>query len=698
MAVVRTSSGKCKRCYTCVRQCPVKAISVEQGMAQVIEDFCVSCGTCVRVCNQKAKEVDSDVERVRQAFAANREVVALIAPSFPASFHFCAPTQVVAALKILGFSRVVEVAYGAELVARESRRLLFNPAIRKPLIASPCPVVVFLIEKHFPHLLPHLAPIVSPVIAIGRYLRARETGTPATLVFIGPCIAKKQEIRDPSVAGIVDLALTFREVKEMLRDRGLDPSRLDGVPADPPHPGEGRVFPLVGGILKAGGIGTDILDRRIAIIEGHHETMEFLSSFEEHAPDQEFIDILFCRGCIDGVEIDSDLSYLQKHRKILELVGESRHLNPSSLPEVPLTRRYEDRKRRLVEPTEEQINLILTSFGKRSPEDQLNCGACGYRTCRDKARAVFHGFAEPEMCLPHIIRQLEESCTELQRSHEELKKAQDELVHSEKLASLGQLSAGVAHELNNPLGGILLFSNILLDRLKKERAKAAGQGPATAGPEAGPAGSNGTGSNGAGGNDPGIPEELDVIVKEATRCRNIVRGLLDFARQSKLQRTHVDLVALLREIIALSMRTAPAGIKAQEDFPPDLPPCLLDPVQIRQALTNLINNAIEAMPNGGVLTVAVRPLPERQQVEVTIADTGVGIPEENLSKLFTPFYTTKGIGKGTGLGLAITYGIVKMHRGTITVQSKPGEGTRFTIVLPVENGHSETPIGFHGKF
>ena len=685
MSVVRTSSGKCKRCYTCVRQCPVKAISVEQGMAQVIEDFCVSCGTCVRVCNQKAKEVDSDVERVRQAFAANREVVALIAPSFPASFHQCAPTQVVAALKILGFSRVVEVAYGAELVARESRRLLFNPAVRKPLISSPCPVVVFLIEKHFPHLLPHLAPVVSPLIATGRYLRARETGIPATLVFIGPCIAKKQEIRDPSVAGIVDLALTFREVKEMLRDRGLDPARLDGVPADPPHPGEGRVFPLVGGILKAGGIGTDILDRRIAIIEGHHETMEFLSSFEEHAPDQEFIDILFCRGCIDGVEIDSDLSHLQKHRKILELVGESRHLNPSSLPEVHLARRYEDRKRRLVEPTDEQINLILTSFGKRSPEDQLNCGACGYKTCRDKARAVFHGFAEPEMCLPHIIRQLEESCTELQRSHEELKKAQDELVHSEKLASLGQLSAGVAHELNNPLGGILLFSNILLDRLKKGGALNAGSETAGQGPE-------------TGGSGNGVPEEIDVIVKEATRCRNIVRGLLDFARQSKLQRTHVDLVALLREIIALEMRAAHEGIKAIEEFPPDLPPCLLDPVQIRQALTNIIHNALEAMPGGGVLTVAVRPLSALHQVEVTISDTGVGIPEENLSKLFTPFYTTKGIGKGTGLGLAITYGIVKMHRGAIAVHSKPGEGTRFTIVLPVENGHAETPIGFHGKF
>lgn len=667
MAVVRTITGKCKRCYTCVRNCPVKAISVEQGMAQVLDDFCVSCGTCVRFCTQKAKEVVTDVPQVKRAFVDNAEVVAMLAPSFPASFHDCSPQQLIAALRVLGFTKVVEVAYGAELVGRESRRLLFNPKVPKPIISSPCPVVVFLIEKHFPHLLPHLAPVVSPMIAMGRYLRGTEHGTPATLVFIGPCIAKKQEIRDPNLAGVVDFALTFRELKEMLRERGLDPTRLNGVPFDPPHPGEGRIFPLVGGILKSGGIGTDILDRRVAIIEGHHETMEFLSTFEEHAPDQEFIDILFCRGCIDGVEIDTKLSHLQKTRKIQELVGESRHLNPSSLPEINLTRRFENRKRQLIEPTNEQIDLILTSFGKRSPEDQLNCGACGYKTCRDKARAVFHGFAEPEMCLPHIIRQLEESCTKLKFSHEQLKKAQDELVHSEKLASLGQLSAGVAHELNNPLGGILLFSNILLDRTKKSQ-------------------------------EGGIPEELDVIVKEATRCRNIVRGLLDFARQSKLQRAQVDLVALLREIVSIEMRAAPPGLRAEETFDPQLPPCQLDPVQFRQALTNIIHNAIEAMPQGGTLTVSARLVPDTQQIEVLIGDTGVGIPEENLSKLFTPFYTTKGIGKGTGLGLAITYGIVKMHRGTITVNSKPGQGTRFTIMLPLENHAPEAPVGFHGKF
>ncbi|HNV71268.1 MAG TPA: [Fe-Fe] hydrogenase large subunit C-terminal domain-containing protein, partial [Candidatus Ozemobacteraceae bacterium] len=530
------------------------------------------------------------------------------------------------------------------------------------LIASPCPVVVSLIERHYPHLIKFLMPTVSPLVATGRYLLENDP-TPSIKVFIGPCIAKKEEIQDPQLKGVIDHALTYREVKEMFKARAIDPAKLHGMPADPPHPGQGRVFPLVGGILKTAGMGTDILDDRIAIIEGHHETLEFLRTFDEnHPPRCDFVDILFCRGCIDGVEMDSELSHLDKHRKVCEFVSESRHLNPSSLPEVNLKRPYQDRKLRTMEPTAEEITEILRMFGKHKPEDELNCGACGYRTCREKARAVFQGIAEPEMCLPEIIKQLEKTVVDLNISHEELKKAQDELVHSEKLASLGQLSAGVAHELNNPLGGILLFSNMLQEKLAQI------------------------------GKDT-LPEEIDIIVKEATRCRNIVRGLLDFARQSKLQKTRIDIGELLAEISTIERRAAPQGVQFVEEYDPALPPTMLDPVQIRQALTNIIHNAVEAMPQGGTLKIVTRHSALTQTAEITIADSGVGIPDNSISKLFTPFFTTKGVGKGTGLGLAICYGIIKMHRGSINVQSSVGKGTTFNISLPLESPPEETVIG-----
>ncbi|MFZ2955506.1 MAG: [Fe-Fe] hydrogenase large subunit C-terminal domain-containing protein [Candidatus Ozemobacteraceae bacterium] len=665
MGVVKEVGGRCKRCYTCVRNCPVKAIIVEGGEAKVFDEFCVSCGTCIRVCNQKAKEVENHSDQVLAAIEAHRngtgpEVIAMLAPSFPASFHDSQPKQVIEAFHKLGFSRVVEVAFGAELVGREAKRLLNDPKVRKPIIASPCPVVMGLIEKHFPELICFLAPTVSPLMALARYLQSQEKQR-SIKVFIGPCIAKKEEIHDPEVAGLVDYVLTFREAKMIFKEKKIRPVELVGMPADPPHPGEGRVFPLMGGILKTGGIGTDILDPRIAIIEGYHETMEFLRSFQNVPPRQEFIDILFCRGCIDGVEMDSPLPHLEKQRRIAEFVGESRHLNPSSLPEVDLHRSYTDRKRRLAEPIEQEIVEIMTLFGKFKPEDELNCGACGYPTCREKARAVYHGFAEPEMCLPQIIKQLESSVEELRISHDDLKKAQDELVHSEKLASLGQLSAGVAHELNNPLGGILLFSNLLLEKLQQQAREE-------------------------------VPEELEVIVKEATRCRNIVRGLLDFARQSKLQKTKIKLGELLSEITAIERRGAPASVHFEQKYDPALPSTMLDPVQIRQAFTNIIHNAVEAMPMGGTLTVRTRHIQASQQAEVVISDSGVGIPEDALPKLFTPFYTTKGIGKGTGLGLAISYGIIKMHRGGITVSSTFGKGTSFVILLPIETSNEDANI------
>ncbi len=656
MSVVKTTSGKCKRCYTCVRNCPVKAISVEAGMAKVLDDLCVSCGTCVRVCTQKAKLVDNDIEPVQKALSEGQPLSALVAPSFPASFHNTHAKQVVAGLKRLGFSKVIEVAFGAELVGREAQRLMNSPLSNRPIISSACPVVVSLVEMHFPELIPHLAPIVSPLLALGRYLRATETA-PMKLVFIGPCIAKKQEIRDPNLSGLIDFALTFHEVKLLLSEKGIKCHEIPGLPMDPPYPGQGRIFPLMGGLLRTGGIGTDILDSRIAIIEGYPETLEFLSTFKRSPSRLEFVDLLFCRGCIDGVEIDSPLSHTEKQRKILELVAESRHLNPSSLPEIELKRNFEDRKKRLAEPTEAQVTAILKEFGKEKPEDELNCGACGYISCREKAKAVFHGFAEPEMCLPQIIKQLEDGYTMLRQSHDQLKKAQDELVHSEKLASLGQLSAGVAHELNNPLGGILLFSNLLLEKLQKEPADE-------------------------------VPEELQVIVKEAARCRNIVRGLLDFARQSKLQRTSVDISALASEILGIVMRSSGPEIRKQETYDPLFPPTLVDPVQFRQALTNIIQNAMEAMPKGGTCSVSTRFIPDIHEGEVVISDTGTGIPEDVVPKLFTPFFTTKGIGKGTGLGLAISYGIIKMHRGTISVKTRPGEGTSFIIRFPVEEAAS----------
>ncbi len=231
-----------------------------------------------------------------------------------------------------------------------------------------------------------------------------------------------------------------------------------------------------------------------------------------------------------------------------------------------------------------------------------------------------------------------------------LQNTQDQLVQSEKLASLGQLAAGVAHELNNPLAAILLYSETML----KEH-----------------------------GESSPFHNDLKTIVSETKRCKRIVSDLLNFARQSQLVTQPTDIHAIIHELLEF----APRRIKTVQvnfitDLDPNLPLIDADPSQLRQVLLNLMTNAVEAMPEGGTVTVRTRKAPAGM-VTIEIQDTGVGIPPENLNKLFTPFFTTKPIGKGTGLGLAIVYGIVKMHRGQISATSKVNKGTTFTVTLPI---------------
>lgn len=240
---------------------------------------------------------------------------------------------------------------------------------------------------------------------------------------------------------------------------------------------------------------------------------------------------------------------------------------------------------------------------------------------------------------------------------ETLHRTQEELLHKEKLASMGQLAAGVAHEINNPLGTILLFA----DTLYQETAE----------------------------NDP-RRKDLSIIVQETMRCKKIVSDLLNFARQQDVlaQECHVHEI-LEQAISSVGNQENFGRLKIVRKFASDVPPIQADPSQLLQVFVNLLNNAADAMPQGGILTLETRRIPE-QGVEIIVADTGCGIPEENLGKLFTPFFTTKPVGRGTGLGLSIVYGIIKMHRGQIGVKSEPGRGTAFTVTLPVSLSGQES--------
>ncbi len=368
------------------------------------------------------------------------------------------------------------------------------------------------------------------------------------------------------------------------------------------------------------------------------------------------MDVLFCEGCINGPAIDSDLNYYAKREKVIDYV--EKHINfldknvwKSEIynsRNIDLRRSFYNKNQRRPMPTEEKIREILAKTNKLSKKDELNCGACGYKTCREYAIAIAKDLAEQEMCLPYLIDKLEKAYTEL-------KDTQDALAGAEKLASIGQLAAGVAHEINNPLGSIMLYSSMLKRDLEKKM-----------------------------GDQQGV-EDLKLIIEEAVRCKNIVSNLLNFARQGKLNVSTVHISDLLNDVIKvvlvkpenrsiefiLNDNTSDIEIEGDVD-------------QLKQVFINVIGNACEAMEESEVKKLEIAVDNTEKDVIIKIKDTGCGVSDENIKKLFTPFFTTKKMGKGTGLGLAITYGIIKMHRGDIRVKSTLKEGTEFTIKLPLK--------------
>jgi iron only hydrogenase large subunit-like protein/nitrogen-specific signal transduction histidine kinase len=649
--IVTTILDKCKRCYSCVRECPAIAIRVINGQATVLTERCIACGNCIKVCSQNAKQILSDSEKVLNEILISKNAIAIVAPSFAASFpeNYL---KVPSALKKIGFSKVVETAFGADLISDYYLKEL-QTENNKTVISSACPAVVNYIEKYYDNLVPNITKVVSPMIAIGRYLRETE-GKNIKIVFIGPCIAKKDEYTDDQLNGEIDAVLTFGEIKKIIKDKNIEINELEESSFDPPHAFLGKAYPLAGGLLKSANIPEDILEKEIIVVEGKKKVLEIIDEISNNNINAKFIDILFCEGCISGPAIESNLNYYSRREKVIKYIEEKLNSvdkqvwksNLYNARNIDFTRNFKSKSQRRPYPSEEKIKEILGETNKFTSSDELNCGACGYNTCREYAVAIAKGLAENEMCLPYLIDKID-------KAYNELSSAQEQLHSAEKLASIGQLVAGIAHEINNPLGTILLYSSML----KKDFAEK--------------------------NFDIQNIEDVKLIIEEATRCKNIVSDLLNFARQSQLKISAVNIYELLENVI----KSVVVNPKYKDIFiikDENQSGCIIDcdPDQLKQVFLNLINNACEAMSESRKKILTINVDSDNNHVDIEISDTGAGIPKENFSKIFTPFFTTKKIGMGTGLGLAISYGIVKMHKGDITFNSITGKGTSFYVKLP----------------
>ena len=644
MSIVYTEREKCKGCYACIRGCPAKAIKVEEGLAQVMKERCIVCGTCLQVCATGAKRVESDIGLVWQLLGQNVPIIAGLSSSFPAALPGIRPGQLVTALKKLGFSEVMEDSFGAELVCREYAHFI-RANKGKPFLSSTCPAAVLYIEKFHPELIGNLVPIVSPMIAMGRLIK-QKYNPEAKVVFIGPCVAKKAESRDEKVAGAVDAVLTFAELKEMFAAKGITPESEKEEQFSGPKPYLGRLFAVSGGLLKIMGLSDDILENEVISAHGREYVTKILREIAQGDITARFVNLYFCHGCIDGPAIDSELSGFRRKELIAKYTEST--ADPAQTERdvqqysgIDLNRRFTPQSVGLATPSEEDIQNVLNQMDKAKPEDQFNCGACGYASCRELAIAICQGLAEIEMCWPYLFKKA--------------KATQEDLIQAEKLTSLGQMAASIAHEVNNPLAGVLVYTQLLNkkiagDNMVKETAL----------------------------------DYLSKMDSELTRSTKLIRNLLDFARQSPPTLREVNVNDVVNRALDLAAHSAELQkIQVIKELNPSLPKLMADFDQLQQVFTNLILNAIQAMSEGGRLTL--RTSVDERQVKLEVQDTGHGISTENLRKLFTPFFTTKGKGKGVGLGLAVAYGIIQRHHGRIEVQSKEGKGTTFTILLPLDH-------------
>lgn len=400
--IISTNKARCRDCYRCVRICPVKAIRISEGQAQVDQARCVACGTCVRECPQKAKQVRNDLPRVQEMVKGDGIVIASVAPSYVAAFPDFGGGLFPALLKQLGFDMVTETAVGAEMVARETARLTEEEPHAH--VTSACPALVDMIVKYHPFAVGMITPIASPMIAHGRYLKSKY-GRDANVVFIGPCPAKKAEAQLPEVAGAIDAVLTFVEVRSWIDSLGIRKDHLKSADIDDIPASLARLFPLEGGLAEAASMGADLLRQDFAAISGSTEVEEMLENLKNGSAIRLF-EALFCPGgCINGACFGDGKDVFRRRNRVLQHQKRSARKSDdtsllAAMADTDLRRPVSENPVVLPELDETAIKAVLAKTGKSTPEDELNCGACGYPSCRDNAIAVISGMAEHTMCIP----------------------------------------------------------------------------------------------------------------------------------------------------------------------------------------------------------------------------------------------------------------------------------------------------------
>jgi iron only hydrogenase large subunit-like protein len=411
---IYTETRECQDCHKCIRECPVKAIRVQDGYARVVPELCILCGNCILACPNHAKQVRDDLPAAKALLTRGRRVVVSLAPSFAAQFPGVRPQQLVRALKQLGFFAVSETALGAQQVSANVLDLMRSEPGRI-WISSACPSVVDFIGKYHPECQDAISPLLSPLLTHCRLLR-RHYGSEIAIVFIGPCIAKKKEAeRHPE---LLDVVLTFEDLERWLKEENIQLAQIPATQADafaPEQAREGSLYPIEGGMIPGVTATGKISGSQIMSFSGIANVEQSLKGLMEWKPEQSiFLELTACAGsCVNGPKSARSLSVARRRYQIVEFAQPA-----AETPRPPLmdiVQHYAPSPVQLEEYTETQIRDALRTVGKYSAEDELNCGGCGYDSCREFARALIARNAERMMCATYTRKLAQKKANALLR-------------------------------------------------------------------------------------------------------------------------------------------------------------------------------------------------------------------------------------------------------------------------------------------
>jgi ferredoxin len=470
--VLYIDDSKCRNSYSCVRVCPVNAIEVKPQKAHpfILPDRCIGCGLCYVSCSPHAISYRDSKEDVKALLSSGRKTAALIEPSIASEFDDITDyRKFVAMIRSLGFDYVHEVSFGVDLIAAAYAKL-FAKAEGKYLITANCPSIVKLIEKFHPELIPNLAPLVSPMIATAMVVKDLY-GPEVATVQIGPCIDAKDESYIYQSGKLVEGVLTFAELRQLFDEFKIQERLVKMSDFDPPHGNWGALFPLPAGIIQAGGIKRDMVSSSVITASGKEEILEAINDFDKYIDTiQHHFNLFFCHGCLLGPGMQHHNErfrrrslvrhYAEKRVGVLDKELWKRNIEKWS--KLDFSRTFASDDQRIPDPPEEAILEVLKIIGKDNPDKEINCGACGYLSCREFASTVAKGLAIPEMCHTYNLRNKQEYIETLRMTNRKLADTKKALKDSEELARREkEIAQSASNMLEKLPTGVVIVDNYL---------------------------------------------------------------------------------------------------------------------------------------------------------------------------------------------------------------------------------------------